>query len=128
MSDIYIYAMDAKTFKEALTRNQKRLIAVLKSQEVKPVDDIKLFRVLIPPKYQDVGGVHSQRYLDVPEEAARFLAHRFLWIHVGPCGPTSARPSVALKGEPFVDTTLNTMFIFDGTHWLNMITGAVAND
>jgi hypothetical protein len=69
--------------------------------------------------------------LDVPDFDAGALAANG-WIKVAPSGPTSARPTPAATGAPYIggvgshfyDTTLAQLIVFDGATWRNPATGA----
>lgn len=75
----------------------------------------------------------AQTYLDVEYPVAGALAARgwTKFAQVGATserpptrGPSSGNPITAAPGEPFVDTTLNAVVMFDGVGWRNVLTGA----
>ena len=68
----------------------------------------------------NAGGV-----VDVPDLDAQAIAS-FGFIAVGGSGATSARPTGAGPGYPFVDTTLNLVVVWNGAAWVNPVTGTNA--
>lgn len=69
--------------------------------------------------------------LDVPDFDAQQLQSNG-WTWVAPSGPSSSRPTSALSqglyratpGMTFLDTTLGSLIVFDGSTWRSPATGA----
>ena len=105
--------------------------------------NIRMMPPADPAKYAFVGTmtVNGRQYsatqgstLDVPDFDADVLEANG-WLHLGPVGPTSARPPADTLAEfvqsigagyRFIDTTLGAAIVFTGQGWVNAVTGAAA--
>ena len=72
----------------------------------------------------------SGSYVDAIDQDAWLLVAAG-WTQLTPkggtVGPTSGRPTAALKGTPYTDTTVGALVISDGAgNWLHHMTGAVS--
>jgi len=71
-------------------------------------------------------------YADVPENDALVLESNGWMRSPGHVGPTSARPVVSdlgaqvLRATIFLDTTVGAFIQWNGTAWINLLTGSVA--
>lgn len=64
-------------------------------------------------------------FQDVPDHDANVLQANG-WLRAGQVGVTSGRPSVPLAGQMYIDTTVPATVQWDGSNWINILTGAAA--